>query len=78
MLYKRRCCRKGPFGSDFGAIVAIATSLVVITIYYMSPSVEKVNEKTDFSRTQQNRISETNSKAEKVKLQQQIDDIDEA
>ena len=77
MLYKRRCCRKGPFGSDFGAIVAIATSLVVITIYYMSPSVEKVNEKADFSRTQ-NRISEKNSKAEKEKLQNQIDDIDEA
>ena len=77
MLYKRRCCRKGPFGSDFGAIVAIATSLVVITIYYMSPSVEKVNEKADFSRTQ-NRISEKNSNEEKEKLQNQIDDIDEA
>ena len=77
MLYKRRCCRKGPFGSDFGAIVAIATSLVVITIYYMSPSVEKVNENADFSRTQ-NRISEKKSQAEKEKLLNQIDDIDEA
>jgi hypothetical protein len=54
MNLKRRCCgRKGPCGNDCVAIATIATSLIVIVIYYVSPSVEKAQkEKVDVSRAQ--------------------------
>ena len=87
MYVKRRsgrCCgRKGPCGNDFVAIATIATSLIVIVIYYVSPSVEKAQkEKVDMSRAQSQFSKKEKvaiiSDVEKERLRQQIDEFDSA
>ena len=84
MNLKRRCCgRKGPCGNDCVAIATIATSLIVIVIYYVSPSVEKAQkEKVDMSRAQSQFSKKENvaiiSDVEKERLRQQIDEFDSA
>ena len=88
MYVKRRsgrCCgRKGPCGNDFVAIATIATSLIVIVIYYVSPSVEKAQkEKIDMSRSQsqfskKEKVAPIISDVEKERLRQQIDEFDSA
>ena len=88
MYVKRRsgrCCgRKGPCGNDFVAIATIATSLIVIVIYYVSPSVEKAQkEKVDMSRSQsqfskKEKVAPIISDVEKERLRQQIDEFDSA
>ena len=85
MNLKRRCCgRKGPCGNDCVAIATIATSLIVIVIYYVSPSVEKAQkEKVDMSRAQsqfskKEKVAPIISDVEKERLRQQIDEFDSA
>ena len=80
-----RCCgRRGPCGNDFVAIATIATSLIVIVIYYVSPSVEKAQkEKVDMSRAQsqfskKEKVAPIISDVEKERLRQQIDEFDSA
>ena len=76
MIISRRCCRKSPFGNDLVAIATIATSLIVIVIYYVSPPVEKG--KADHISRAQSQLNEKISDIDKEKLRQQIDDFDEA
>ena len=80
MIISRRCCRKSPFGNDLVAIATIATSLIVIVIYYVSPPVEKGSGKVDhISRGSQSQVlNEEISDIDKEKLRQQIDEFDEA
>jgi hypothetical protein len=47
-----RRCRKCPCGTDFVSSLIVCIVLMVVIVYYITPTFEKEQEKSDLSRAQ--------------------------